>query len=698
MPVRYVLKKAACGTVVWLMFLVHLAFPGCAQAPSASIAQNQVCAPTAEHLTTCREIVHELEREHYARRPLDDQLSALVLDRYLSDLDPARSCFSEKDIKAFEHYRLTLDDALKAGNLEPAFAIYQRYQNRLAEQLTFFKNLLENDFDSLRFDSDERLETDRKQAPWPHNTAALHELWRKRLTAALLNLKLAGKSLEEARRLLLQRYTVQLHHLHQTTADDVFQLFMNALTRSYDPHTEYLAPRLSENFNISMSLSLEGIGAVLQNDNEYTKIISLVPGGPADTSKQLRPGDRIVGVGEGVSGDIVNVIGWRIDDVVQRIRGPKQTQVRLEIIPVNATDEHQTKIVTLMRDTVNLEHQAASKKIITLADGQRQRKIGIITIPAFYLDVRAQQARAAQYRSTAQDVKRLLEQLTAEQVDGIVLDLRDNGGGSLQEAILLLGMLLSEGPVVQVRSANGEVSVLQDSDPSVVYDGPLAIVVNRLSASASEIVAAALQDYRRGIIIGEQTFGKGTVQALKTLKRGQLKITQAKFYRVTGKSTQHAGVEPDIFYPSLHDATRIGESTLPGALACDALDPAPIAPDSRLVALLPHLQQRHQDRMLTDPDYQYIQETRAYLKELQQKTTVSLNEKVRQAEDAALKQQRLAAENKRRAAKHLPLLTALDESDPDNSTTANQQAPEHDAVLQEAGQVLVDLLTLSTMH
>ncbi|MCX8044506.1 MAG: carboxy terminal-processing peptidase [Desulfobacterota bacterium] len=676
-----------------IFFLIHCLLPGCTTAPQ--IIAYGASAPTSEHSITCRDIVAALEHNHYNRRQVDDTLSSLLLERYLNDLDPSRSCFCAADIKEFEQYRFILDDAVHAGNLAPAFAIYKCYQERLAEQLTFIVKELTSNSASIRFDDNETLETDRSRAPWPEDRRALRHLWQKRITASLLNLKLAGKPLEEARRLLIQRATIQLQQLHQVNSDDVFQIFMNALTHLYDPHTEYLAPRSSENFTISMSLSLEGIGAVLQNDNEYTKIVSLVPGGPADASKQLKPGDRIIGVGEGADGDIINVIGWRIDDVVQRIRGPKQTLVRLEIIPAQASDEHQTKIVTLMRDTIKLEHQAARTTTVTIGDGTALRKIGIITIPTFYLDVRGQQAHMPQYRSTAGDVRRLLEQLRAEQVDGIVIDLRDNGGGSLQEALLLLGMLLPEGPLVQVRAANGEVTVLNDNDPSVLYDGPLAIVVNRLSASASEIVAAAIQDYRRGIIIGEPTFGKGTVQSLQTMRRGQLKITQATFYRISGKSTQHAGVDPDIEYPSLLDTSRIGERTLPHALPCDALDPVPYTVNTAIAALVPQLQARHQERMAHDPDYQYVQEMIAFLKETRHKTIISLNEEIRRREDAAAKQRRLACENRRRTAKQMPLLSALDNATADNATDTTAQLPERDPILQEAGRVLADMIALS---
>ncbi len=688
-------KKTAVAATLTLFLVFYITLPGCASAPSIAARDYYVpLAPTAEQAQTCREIMNALEQGHYEHRLIDDPLSAALLDQYLADLDPGRSYFYEKDIREFETYRNRLDDALKADNLDPAFTIYNRYQERLVDRLVFALRLIERRLQDTDFGRNETIETDRKNALWPQDTGAMNDLWRRRLKSAALNLKLADKPMDETVRILKQRFTAQLNQARQITSDDVFQTYMNSLTRSYDPHTDYLAPRVSENFNISMSLSLEGIGAVLQNENEYTKVVSLVPGGPADAAKQLRPGDRIVGVAQGADGEVVNVVGWRLDDVVQLIRGPKETTVRLEIIPVNASDEHQTKLIAIMRNTVKLEQQAAHKKVITVRSGKQSRKIGIIDIPAFYLDFKALQAHTPDYKSTAQDVRRLLQELNAERVDGLVIDLRDNGGGSLQEATLLIGMLINQGPLVQVRYTGGGITVMTDSDPEIVYNGPLAILVNRLSASASEIVAAAIQDYRRGIIIGEQTFGKGTVQALLNLQHGQLKITQAKFYRITGESTQHKGVVPDIICPSLLDRDQIGESTLPRALACDTINPAEYRAGPDLSAALSQLQERHERRIKNDPDYQYLLATIDYLNELRGKTSVSLREETRRQEDIAAKQWRLAAENRRRAAKNLPVLTSLEELDTDNATQAKEQADEQDAALHEAENILSDFIAL----
>ena len=467
-----------------------------------------------------------------------------------------------------------LDEALGSGDLKPAFIIYNRYQERFTEQLLYCIDLLENKIQSLNFDIDEKIETERKNAPWPADAAELKDLWRRRVKSSLLNLKLAGKTTDQARDVLLKRYRNQLNQIKLIKPEDVVQIFMNSYARCYDPHTEYLPPRVSDNFNISMSLSLEGIGAVLQNENEYTKVVSLVKGGPADKAGQLKPADRIIGVGQGADGEIVNVVGWRIDDVVQLIRGPKQTLVRLEVIPAHAADEHQSKIISIVRDTVKLEEQAAKKKIIPIERGGKTYKVGVIDVPTFYHDFKGDQARTGALRSTAADVRRLLNELAQEKVSGIVLDLRDNGGGALNEAIAVSGLFIDKGPIVQVKDSRDKVSVLSDPEQGIAYAGPLVVLVGRTSASASEILVGAMQDYHRAIIMGDQTFGKGTVQALLPLNKGQMKVTQAKFYRITGESTQHKGVSPDITCPGIYDKNKIGESALPDALAWDKIQAA----------------------------------------------------------------------------------------------------------------------------
>ncbi|MEI6125540.1 MAG: carboxy terminal-processing peptidase [Pseudomonadota bacterium] len=691
------MKKKLLYPIVFTLFVCfRISLSGCATAPALEPSDfYSPLAPAAENAETCREIIEQLQHDHYEHLAIDDQMSGRMLDRYISDLDPGRSYFMEKDIQEFEPYRFQLDDALTSGDLAPAFKIFNRYRQRMTERLTFMINHLETGMQDIAFDADESMETERKNSPWPATDGAWDDIWRKRLKSGLLNLKLADKTLEEARQILLKRFRSQLNQARQLTSEDVFQTFINALTRTFDPHTEYLSPRVSENFNITMSLSLEGIGAVLQNENEYTKVVSLVPGGPADKAKQLKPGDRIISVGQGADSEVVSVVGWRLDDVVQLIRGPKETVVRLEIIPANVDDEHQTKVIAIARDRVKLEEQAAQKKIINLPLKGRARKIGIIDIPGFYLDFKGLQSHDPAYKSTTHDVLRLLKELEAEHVEGIIIDLRDNGGGSLQEANLLTGMFIKQGPIVQVRNAKAGITVLADSDPDIAYSGPLAILINRMSASASEIVAAAIQDYRRGIIIGEQTFGKGTVQALVTLKRGQLKITQAKFYRISGESTQRKGVTPDVYYPSLYDMDKMGESALPQALPWDTITPAAYMSDTRLMQKIPRINEFHERRIKENPDYAYLMETMEHLKKAREKTDVSLREATRRQEDGEAKQWRLNIENKRRLAKNLKPLEKLSDLDPDNKTeeSAGRKA-EDDPELIEAGNVLLDYISL----
>ena len=657
--------------------------------------------PTEELSDITLDVVKEVGRTHYVSQELDDRFSRAVFDRYLADIDSSRSSFSEADIKGFDRYRDRLDDALRTGEIEPAYDIYNRYQQRTVQQLDYLIETLEKNLGSMTFDVDETILVDRKNAPWAADDGELRDLWRRRLKASLLNLKLAGKTTEQARDLLLKRYRNQLNQAKQAKPDDVLNLFLNSYTRCYDPHTEYLPPRVSENFNISMSLSLEGIGAVLQNENEYTKVVSLVKGGPADKQGQLKPSDRIVGVGQGTDSEIVNVVGWRIDDVVQIIRGPKHTTVRLEIIPALAADEHQTKVVSIVRDTVKLEEQAAKKKIISVERGGVTKKVGVIDLPTFYHDFKGDQARTGELRSTVTDVHRLVDELIREKVGGIVLDLRDNGGGALNEAIAVTGLFIDSGPVVQVRDSRGKDSVLSDPESGIAYGGPLLVLVGRTSASASEILAGAIQDYNRGIIMGDQTFGKGTVQVLLPLKKGQVKVTQAKFYRVSGDSTQSRGVTPGITCPSIYDKSKIGESALPDALAWDKIRPVGFKAGPDLEASIAKLARLHEQRAPKNPDYAYLMELSEHIRELSDKTTVSLSESVRKKEDAEEKKWRLDHENKRRLAKKLPLLDKL----PDNATDREVPADaddktdepgiDKDPVLTEAANVLIDYQPLA---
>ena len=694
-------KKFARSVFVWSI-IVNGLFLGCAQHGAVRATDySGTLAPTKELSQTAQEVVKEVGQTHYISHELDDRFSSALFDRYLADIDPMRSSFLAKDIQEFERFRTSLDEALASGDLKPAFIIYNRYQERFTEQMLYVIDALENNLQSITFDTAEDIEMERKNAPWPANDAALRDLWRRRLKSALLNLKLANKTTEQARDVLLKRYRNQLNQVKQVKPEDVLQIFINSFARSYDPHTEYLPPRVSDNFNISMSLSLEGIGAVLQNENEYTKVVSLVKGGPADKAGQLKPADRITGVGQGAAGEIVNVVGWRIDDVVQLIRGAKQTMVRLEVIAAHAADEHQSKIISIIRDTVKLEEQAAKKKIIPIERDGKTRKVGVIDIPTFYHDFKGDQARTGSLRSTAADVHRLIDELAQEKVSGIVLDLRDNGGGALNEANAVSGLFIDKGPIVQVKDSRGKVSVLSDPEQGIAYAGPLVVVVGRTSASASEIFAGAMQDYHRAIIMGQQTFGKGTVQALLPLNKGQLKVTQAKFYRITGDSTQLNGVSPDITCPGIYDTSKIGESALPDALAWDKIQAANYRAGPDLGKAIVQLNRSHEQRTAQNPDYIYLKEMADHIRELGNKSTVSLSESVRRTEDTQEKKWRLDHENKRRAAKKLPLLDKLPDNatDMDNATATDNQTAEpgidKDPVLTEAANVLVDYLPLA---
>ena len=660
-----------------------------------SLIQVKPLAPMSDHSRTSVNILDQLNYAHYTELAIDDKLSSKVFDRYLADLDSTHSYFLASDIAAFEKYRFLVDDSLKSGNLKLGFEIYNRYQERFVERLRFVIHFLDNNIDTLKFDIDEYLETDRKKVAWAKSKAELDELWRKRIKGAILSLKLTDKPMVEIKELLIKRYRSQLNRSLQVNAEDAFQIYMNALTQTYDPHTQYFSPRSSENFNINMSLQLEGIGAVLQNENEYTKVVRLVPGGPADKSDLLQPADRIVGVAQG-DGQVVDVVGWRIDEVVQLIRGPKESIVRLQIIPADAENEHTTKVIRIKRNTVKLEDQAARKDIWEFDEGDKHFKIGIINVPTFYIDFKGLQNGDSNYRSTTRDVARLLAELQKEKVDGLIIDLRNNGGGSLQEAKTMLGLFIHYGPTVQVKDDRGRINLIRDTDPSITYTGPLAVMVNRLSASASEIFAGAIQDYQRGLIIGSQTFGKGTVQALKSLDRGQLKITQAKFYRISGESNQHQGIIPDISFPSQYDHDVIGESALENALPWDTIRSAQYRTYQDLKPFIPDLQAKHDNRVKNDPDFNFLVEQIESLKEIRKDTRITLNEVTRQNNQKDAEQRRLDMENKRRIAKNKPPFKTYSDIGKDKKNnkgdTPARLVNDNDPLLKETAHILVDLI------
>ncbi len=658
--------------------------------------------PLLQHSKTTAEIVSRLRHQHYQRTSifLDDKLSATVLERYLKELDESRSYFLAGDIEEFDKYRTRLDDAFKVGNLNPAFEIFNRYQRRILERLDYILGELDKGVEKLDFTVDEKLQIDRKDAPWARSERELDQLWHKRLKNEVLNLKLAGKSLDNIQELLSKRYRNQHNRISQTNSEDAYRIFMNALTLSYDPHTQYFSPRATENFNIRMKLSLEGIGAMLQAEDEYTKVTRVIPAGPADKAGQLKANDRIVGVGQGAKGEIVDVIGWRLDDVVDLIRGPKNTVVRLSILQGNAADATKSKIISITRDTVKLEEQAASKKVIEVDSYGQKYKLGVINIPKFYIDFDAASRGDPNYRSTTRDVHKLLNELIGEDVAGIVIDLRDNGGGSLREVNELIGLFIERGPTVQVRSSSGRVYVHEDEDPSVVYRGPLAVLVNRLSASASEIFAGAIQDYHRGMVVGTQTYGKGTVQAMMPLNHGQITLTQQKFYRISGNSTQNRGVIPDIELPSLYDVNEIGESSLDGALPWDRIRPARYRPYPDFSGVIPRIITLHKQRVSKDADFRYLVKTNDLIEKRRQIKFVSLNEKARKQEKEQLEQQQLQLENERRIAKGMKPVNNLDELDQKEENekdgdTADADEDETMPLLMETGHILVDMIQLN---
>ena len=664
---------------------------------AASAAPNSWSAlqPEREQVIASLNVVELLKRHHYNKPPLNDERSLKIYDSYLKLLDPSRSYFTAADIAEFDQWRTQFDDLLKSGDLDPGFIIYKRHLERLKQRLDFVLAQLDDGVDKLDFSIDESLQTDREKAPWAKNSAELDDLWRKRLKDEALRLKIAGKEPKAIQELLLKRYKNQISRLEQTRGEDIFQAYINAFAQTYDPHTNYLSPDNAENFDINMSLSLEGIGAVLQNDNDYVKVVRLVPAGPADKSKQIVPADKIIGVAQG-NGEMVDVIGWRLDEVVKLIRGPKGSVVRLDVIPAsNAPNDQTSKVVAITREAVKLEEQAAKKSVLKLQHEGHDYKLGVIEVPAFYLDFKAFRAGDPNYTSTTRDVKRLLGELQKEKVDGVVLDLRNNGGGSLQEATELTGLFIDQGPTVLVRNSDGRVDVLNDENTGIFYKGPLTVLVNRLSASASEIFAGAMQDYHRALIIGGQTFGKGTVQTVQPLNHGELKLTLAKFYRVSGQSTQHQGVIPDIEYPAVVDTKEIGESALPEAMPWDSIRPAIKPAVDPFKPFLAELQARHNTRTATDPDFVFTRERLALAQKLMHETTVSLNETQRRAQHAEIEGQQLAMENARRKAKGEEQLKELKKVDEDAAPEEEAKTkPEDDAYLTETGKIMLDYLGL----
>jgi len=666
------------------------------------------------HGETALNLLNELETKHYSSVSIDDNFSSTVFDSYIDSLDGSKLYFLAEDINRLSGYRYTLDNSLESGSVEPGFEIYNVYYKRILERMIYAVNRVENHIDEMDFTIDESIIIDREDAPYAASLAELDELWRLRIKNSVLSLKLTGDDNEEIKEKLGKRYRNQLSQIAKTNDKDIFQTYMATIATAVDPHTSYFSPRDSENFNMGLSLSLQGIGAQLTTEEEYTKVAELIKGGPAERGSDLQAGDRIIAIGQGVDGELQDVVGMRLDDVVAQIRGEKGTVVRLNVIPADAVSESNATVVSITRDTVKLEDQSAKKEVIELSYNGDMYKIGIIDLPTFYFDFEAASRGDADYKSSTRDVHALLDELKEEGVDAVVVDLRNNGGGSLSEANQLVGLFIETGATVQIRYSglrNGFTRSFGDNDPEVAYTGPLAVLVNRTSASASEIFAGAIQDYQRGIVLGGQTFGKGTVQEIIPMDYGQVKLTRSKFYRISGESTQHRGVIPDITFPDFYDAYEdIGESSLDGALPWDTVRPVEYRPYLAIQALLPELQTRHEARAENSPDFIYLRDQIERTRVIRQKKQLSLNEVKVKEEREESRRTEFDAENMRRLLKGLPLnewVADLNEEDDEESLIANDDTAspdeleedatedEGDPLLLESGRILADFIALN---
>src|ERR1700761_4232681 len=681
------------ASILATLAVLVLAESGSARAPTPpTVLPPGALTPTDAQKATARKVGRILEEAHYSRAPIDKKMSEQVFQRYLDFLDGQRSYFLASDIADFQAYRFKFDDMIRTGDVEPAYLIFARFQQRNRERI-------QNAIDTLKKEPDwttnETFEFERQKAAWPANDAEMNELWRKRVKNDALSLMLTGKEWPEVSDLLRKRYERVLKRVDQITSEDVFENLMNAYARSFDPHSSYFSPRNSEEYRIQMSLNYEGIGASLQLVDEYVTIMNVIEGGPAAVAATLNPNDRIVGVSQGKDGEIKDVIGWRLDDVVQLIRGKAGTTVRLQVLPAGAAPGSPEKMLDFVRNKVTLEAQAAHKEVKNITRDGKTIKVGVITVPGFYQDIAAQNAGDQNYRSTTRDVQRLLGELKTENVQGIVLDLRGDGGGYLPEATALTGLFIDHGPVVQLKDTSGRLEVLDDPQPAAAYDGPLAVLVDRFSASASEIFAGAIQDYHRGVILGQRTFGKGTVQNLVPLDRwsqkptsGQLTVTIGKFYRVTGQSTQHKGVEPDVPLPSPIDLKEVGESALEAALPWDQIPGVPFQASAVNVTTLPvaTLMSDEDSRAQKDPDYRWLLSDIAAIDTVREQKSVSLNLKARKEERTRREKDRLVFGHVRRAARNLPPYKTVEEIDKDKT-----ELP--DVVLTQASEIMADMVT-----
>jgi carboxyl-terminal processing protease len=688
------LKAVENRRIHWLAGLAAVLLASQSVASTPKIQADEPLAPESRHEDIGQLVTQFVQKSHYLHIAVDDDLSSRVMDRYIESIDRNRVYLLAGDIEFFEQYRHQLDDIVRNEPLDPVFDMFSIYRTRVRERFQFALTLLDEQPD---LKVDEEYQFDRSETPWAKTSAELDDIWRMRVKNDVLSLALADKPWEDSREVLKKRYARYLKRMDQLKSDDVFETFMNAFAHTLDPHSSYLSPRNSEEYRIMMSLSYVGIGASLQTEDDYVHIVSIIPGGPASIDGTLEPNDKIIGVAQGADGEMVDVIGWRLDDVVDLIRGKADTVVRLQIIPAGTLPGNSERVLQLNRGQVRLEEQAAKSEIVTIPRDGRDWSIGVIDVPSFYRDYRALTNGDKDYASTTKDVKRLIGELEAEGIDGLIIDLRNNGGGHLTEATALSGLFIDNGPVVQLRNANARISRLDDPDPvpRVAYNGPLAVLVNRFSASASEIFAAAVQDYARGVIIGQETFGKGTVQNLYSLDQylqpeddegfGQLTLTIGKYYRVTGESTQHRGVEPDIRLPSAIDSESVGESVRDSALPWDTIATTRFRAGQPLENTIQSLTANHTERSKEDPNFNYLTQFIEDDRETRSRKSVSLNIESRRAERASQMERALELENERRAALSLEPIDSLEDLQEDDRP---------DIQLDQAAGIVTDLALL----
>ena len=647
-----------------------------------------------KHIKATELITHILTTYHYKKTQLNDELSGLIFKNFLKNLDQNKAYFTNSDIKSFEKFRYSIDDAIKKSDISLAYEIFKQYRERVKQRINYALKIINNDFD---FSIKESFRFDRRDDDWLGNVIDLNELWRKRVKNDVLNLKLAGKKSDDIKKTLSERYNRILSSTLQLDSNDIFQTFINAYTTSVEPHTAYFSPRISENFDISMRLSLEGIGAVLRSESEYTQVVRIITGGPADLDGRLGSDDRIIGVGQNTDGEIVDVIGWRLDDVVDLIRGPKNTTLKLEVLPKGVGIEGPSKLITLTRDKIKLEEQDASSTIIDIPE--TNTKIGVIKLPTFYIDFAAQAEGQNDYKSTSRDVRKLIDNMVKENIDGLIIDLRGNGGGSLSEALELTGFFIDEGPVVQTKDATGKVEINYDPESGIVYPGPLAVLVDRESASASEIFAGAIQDYHRGIIIGETTFGKGTVQNVIDLNRflqednedyGRLKTTIAQFFRISGSSNQYKGVIPDIIFPTTkYTDESVGERAYENALPWDQVMPAKFYPTKAPIEFFETAKIQHEKRIKENKLFQLILDDINSKQKNNSKKEISLLETERMIEREKTEETKRNIENTIRHERGLPPIDNLENI---SDKSDDKSIDPIDVLLKEAAKILNDLI------